>query len=58
MKTEKIHLTNDIEVLKSAYEQLDENDEDYAVFTSMLEAHKWGDSNCKYDYTVKTSKMF
>lgn len=35
-----------------------ENDEDYAVFTSMLEAHKWGDSNCKYDYTVKTSKMF
>ena len=21
-----------------------ENDEDYAVFTSMLEAHKWGDS--------------
>lgn len=24
MKTEKIHLTNDIEVLKSAYEQLDE----------------------------------
>ena len=35
-----------------------ENDEDYAVFTSMLEAHKWGDENCKYDYTVKTSKMF
>lgn len=35
-----------------------ENDDDYAVFTSMLEAHKWGDSNCKYDYTVKTSKMF
>ena len=35
-----------------------ENDEDYAVFTSMLEAHKWGDSNCKYDYTVKISKMF
>ena len=35
-----------------------ENDEDYAVFTSMLEAHKWGDSNCKNDYTVKTSKMF
>ena len=35
-----------------------ENDEDYAVFTSMLEAHKWGDNNCKYDYTVKTSKMF
>ena len=34
-----------------------ENDDDYAVFTSMLEAHKWGDSNCKYDYTVKTSKM-
>ena len=35
-----------------------ENDDDYAVFTSMLEAHKWGDSNCKYNYTVKTSKMF
>lgn len=35
-----------------------ENDDDYAVFTSMLEAHKWGDSNCKYDYTVKISKMF
>lgn len=34
-----------------------ENDDDYAVFTSMLEAHKWGDSNCKYNYTVKTSKM-
>ena len=34
-----------------------ENDDDYAVFTSMLEAHKWGDNNCKYDYTVKTSKM-
>lgn len=35
-----------------------ENDEDYAVFTSMLEANKWGDENCKYDYTVKTCKMF
>ena len=35
-----------------------ETDDDYAVFTSMLEAHKWGDSNCKHDYTVKTSKMF
>jgi hypothetical protein len=35
-----------------------ENDDDYAVFTSMLEAHKWGDNNCKYDYTVKISKMF
>ena len=35
-----------------------ETDDDYAVFTSMLEAHKWGDNNCKYDYTVKTSKMF
>lgn len=35
-----------------------ENDEDYAVFRDILEAHKWGDSNCKYDYTVKTSKMF
>lgn len=35
-----------------------ETDDDYAVFTSMLEAHKWGDSNCKNDYTVKTSKMF
>lgn len=34
-----------------------ETDDDYAVFTSMLEAHKWGDNNCKYDYTVKTSKM-
>lgn len=36
----------------------DETDDDYAVFTSMLEAKKWGDKNCKYDYTVKTSKMF
>lgn len=35
-----------------------ETDDDYAVFTSMLEAQKWGDSNCKHDYTVKTSKMF
>ena len=35
-----------------------ETDDDYAVFTSMLEANKWGDNNCKYDYTVKTSKMF
>ena len=35
-----------------------EEDDEYAVFTSMLEAHKWGDSNCKYNYTVKTSKMF
>jgi beta-lactam-binding protein with PASTA domain len=35
-----------------------ESDDDYAVFTSMLEAHKWGDENCKNDYTVKTSKMF
>ena len=35
-----------------------ENDEDYAVFRDILEAHKWGDSNCKYNYTVKTSKMF
>ena len=34
-----------------------ETDDDYAVFTSMLEAKKWGDENCKYDYTVKTSKM-
>ena len=34
-----------------------ETDDDYAVFTSMLEANKWGDNNCKYDYTVKTSKM-
>ena len=34
-----------------------ENDDDYAVFRDILEAHKWGDSNCKYDYTVKTSKM-
>ena len=34
-----------------------ENDEDYAVFMDILEAHKWGDNNCKYDYTVKTSKM-
>lgn len=33
------------------------NDDDYAVFRDILEAHKWGDSNCKYDYTVKTSKM-
>ncbi len=35
-----------------------ENDDDYAVFRDILEAKKWGDSNCKYDYTVKTSKMF
>jgi len=34
-----------------------ESDEDYAVFRDILEAHKWGDNNCKYDYTVKTSKM-
>ena len=34
-----------------------ENDDDYAVFRDILEAHKWGDSNCKHDYTVKTSKM-
>lgn len=34
-----------------------END-DYAVFMDILEANKWGDNNCKYDYTVKTSKMF
>lgn len=35
-----------------------ETDDDYAVFRDILEAHKWGDSNCKHDYTVKTSKMF
>lgn len=35
-----------------------ENDDDYAVFRDILEAHKWGDENCKNDYTVKTSKMF
>jgi hypothetical protein len=34
-----------------------ESDDDYAVFRDILEAHKWGDSNCKHDYTVKTSKM-
>lgn len=34
-----------------------EDDDDYAVFRDILEAHKWGDSNCKYNYTVKTSKM-
>ena len=34
-----------------------ETDDDYAVFRDILEAHKWGDSNCKNDYTVKTSKM-
>ena len=34
-----------------------ETDDDYAVFRDILEAHKWGDSNCKHDYTVKTSKM-
>ena len=34
-----------------------ETDDDYAVFTSMLEANKWGDANCKYDYIVRTSKM-
>lgn len=50
------------EALKRDYNKvtmdIEKYDEDYAVFTSMLEAHKWGDSNCKYDYTVKTSKMF
>lgn len=35
-----------------------ETDEDYAVFRDILEAHKWGDENCKNDYTVKISKMF
>ena len=35
-----------------------ETDDDYAVFRDILEAQKWGDENCKYDYTVKTSKMF
>ena len=35
-----------------------ESDDDYAVFMDILEAKKWGDKNCKYDYTVKTSKMF
>ena len=35
-----------------------ESDDDYAVFMDILEAKKWGDENCKYDYTVKTSKMF
>ncbi len=34
-----------------------ESDDDYAVFRDILEAHKWGDENCKNDYTVKTSKM-
>lgn len=34
-----------------------ETDDDYAVFRDILEAHKWGDENCKHDYTVKTSKM-
>ena len=34
-----------------------ETDDDYAVFMDILEAKKWGDKNCKYDYTVKTSKM-
>jgi hypothetical protein len=35
-----------------------ENDDDYAVFRDILEASNWGDNNCKYDYTVKTSKLF
>jgi hypothetical protein len=35
-----------------------ESDDDYAVFRDILEAHKWGDENCKNDYTVKTSKIF
>ena len=34
-----------------------ETDDDYAVFTSISEANKWGDANCKYDYIVRTSKM-
>jgi predicted RecB family endonuclease len=35
-----------------------ETDDDYAVFRDIIAAQKWGDNNCKYDYTVKTSKMF
>lgn len=35
-----------------------ENNDDYAVFRDILEARNWGDNNCKYDYTVKTSKIF
>lgn len=35
-----------------------ENNNDYAVFRDILEARKWGDNNCKYDYTIKTSEMF
>ena len=34
-----------------------ETDDDYAVFMDILEAKKWGDANCKYDYIVRTSKM-
>ena len=34
-----------------------EYDGDYAVFRTLLEAHKWGDSNCKHDYDVITSKL-
>ena len=34
-----------------------ETDDDYAVFMDISKAQKWGDENCKYDYTVKTSKM-
>ena len=35
-----------------------ETNDDYAVFRDIIEAEKWGNENCKYDYTVKTSKMF
>ena len=34
-----------------------ETDDDYAVFRDISKAHKWGEENCKYDYTVKTSKI-
>ena len=35
-----------------------ETNDDYAVFRDIIEAEKFGNENCKYDYTVKTSKMF
>lgn len=35
-----------------------ETNDDYAVFRDIIAAQNWGDKNCKYDYTVKISKMF
>ena len=53
----ELHLDG-IHALAYARERYAFEDDDYAVFMDILEANKWGDENCKYDYTVKTSKMF